>query len=42
MRGGGAVGVGRVLPGHDPLDWTHLVPDALDYWNVGVLNVLEA
>ena len=41
-RSGGVVGVSRVLPGHDPLDWTHLVPDALDYWGVGVLKVLEA
>jgi hypothetical protein len=39
---GGVVAVGRVRPGHDPLDWTELVPAALDYWAVGTLAVLEA
>ena len=38
---GGIVGVGRVRPGHDPLQWTELVPSGLDYWGVGNLTVLE-
>jgi hypothetical protein len=41
-REGGVVGVSRIRPGHDPQEWTHLIPDALEYWGVGVLRVLEA
>jgi hypothetical protein len=39
---GGAVAVGRVRPGHDPLQWKQLDPAAVHYWGVGVLTVLEA
>lgn len=41
-REGGIVGVGRVLPGHDPREWRQLKPHALSYWGVGVLSLLES
>jgi hypothetical protein len=38
---GGVVGVGRVRPGENPLEWEALVPAGVDYWGVGVLSVAE-
>jgi hypothetical protein len=38
---GGVVAVGRVLPGHDPLGWTTLIPSALHNWGVGTLGALS-
>ena len=40
QRGGGVVAVGRVRPGHNPLEWAQLEPSAMDYWGAGVLTVL--
>jgi hypothetical protein len=37
---GGIVGVGRVLPGNDALEWRQLEPAAMDYWGAGVLSLL--
>jgi hypothetical protein len=42
QKKGGIVAVGRVRPGHNPLEWTEVVPSALHYWAVGTLAVLEA
>ena len=39
---GGVVAVGRVRPGHEPLEWKRIDPTGVDFWGVGVLDVLEA
>jgi hypothetical protein len=36
---GGTVGVGRVRPGHNPLQWERIDPSAMDYWGVGSVAV---
>jgi hypothetical protein len=38
---GGVVAVGRVLPGHDPLKWAAIDPNAIEYWGVGVATLVE-
>jgi hypothetical protein len=38
---GGVVGVSRVRPGENPLEWEALAPAGIDYWGVGVLTVVE-
>ena len=39
LKEGGVVAVGRVRPGHDPLEWKRLDPAGIVYWGVGVLEV---
>src|ERR1700735_2836083 len=36
---GGVVAVGRVRPGHDPLEWKRLDPAGVEYCGVGVLEI---
>lgn len=39
---GGTVAVGRVRPGHDPMKWSRLDPDAIHYWAVATAAVVNA
>ena len=37
-KGGGIVGVGRVLHGSDPRQWQVVDPAQVEYWGAGVLS----
>ena len=39
---GGMVALGRVHPGHDPMQWTHLDQAAVHYWAIASAEVVNA